>query len=204
MSGWREQVSDLLYDGEKIRDSVDIETSTVVVTSHRVLVFTPDGDGPNFQQVDRPNVDNISAGTRSETAKLERGVRYGIIGAVLVAAGWVIDLDSLLEGVSGVYQSTGMGLSGVTGTLRSMMALLTRLDDLLQVAGVLVLLLSAVLLAVYWYTREGALVIGVAGGDDVHVPHSASVDGYAKRLQAAVSPDSGEGATRPPEGGSEP
>jgi hypothetical protein len=190
MSGWRERVSDLLYDGEEIRDSVDVETSTVVVTSHRLLVFTPDGDGPNFRQVDRPNVDGVSAGTRSETERLEQGVRYGVIGAVLVIAGTVIDLDSLLGDVSGATQSASeFGFGGFMGTLQSMMALLTRLDELLQIAGVLALFLSVVLLGVYWYTREPTLVIEVAGDDDVHVPRSTGASECVQRLQTAVAPD---------------
>jgi hypothetical protein len=193
MSGWRERVPDLLYDGEEIRDSVDVETSTVVVTSHRVLVFTPDGDSSNFRQVDRPNIDGVSTGTRNETNRLARGVRYGVVGTVLVIAGAVIDLDSLLDGVSSAGQSTGgLGLGGVMGTLQSMIALLTRLDELLQVVGALVLVLSVALLAAYWHTRERTLVIEVAGDDDIHVPRPAGVSGLVDRLQTAVAPDPAE------------
>ena len=49
MAGWKSRVDDLLYDGETARETVDVGTSRVVVTSHRVLAFTPDADGENFR-----------------------------------------------------------------------------------------------------------------------------------------------------------
>ena len=189
MTGWRDRVEQLLYDGESVRETVEFDAATVVVTSHRVLAFTPEADGANFQQVDRPNVDGIDTGARSESDLLERGIRYGLVGAVLVAAGQVVNLDGLLGGVDLQSQATGeLGLGGIMGTLQTMLNVLTYLDQLLQVVGALALLLGVALLAVYWVTRDATLVVRVAGGDDIHLPRPSDAAGTRDRLARAVSP----------------
>ena len=190
MAGWRERVGKLLYDGEDVQERVAFDDAAVVVTSHRLLVFTPDDDGANFQQVDRPNVEGVSTGAQSEANLLERGLRYGLIGAVLLVAGFFINLDGLLGGVSLTGGSSSeLGLGGIMGTLQGMLNLLTRLDELLQLFGALALLLAVVLLGVYWYTREETLVIEVAGGDDIHLPRPPGADDHRSRLELAIAPE---------------
>ncbi|MFC7131763.1 MULTISPECIES: hypothetical protein [Salinibaculum] len=193
MTGWRDRVDQLLYDGESVRETVAFDDASVVVTSHRVLAFTPEADGANFQQVDRPNVDGVGTSARSKAGLLERGIRYGLVGAVLVVAGQFVNLDGLVGGVDLQGQATGeLGLGGIMGTLQTMLNLLTRLDQLLQVVGALALLLAVVLLGVYWVTREATLVVEVAGGDDIHVPRPSDATDARDRLAAAVSPRTDE------------
>lgn len=190
MTGWRDRVEQLLYDGESVRETVEFDAATVVVTSHRVLAFTPEADGANFRQVERPNVDGVATGARSRDGLLERGVRYGLVGAVLVVAGQFVTLDGILGGVDLNSRATSeLGLGGIMGTLQAMLNLLTQLDQLMQIFGALAVLLAVVLLAVYWVTREETLVIHVAGGDDVHLPRPRDADSARERLARAVSPE---------------
>lgn len=190
MSGWRDRVDDLLYSGESVIESVDFESTSVVVTSHRVLTFDPEGDGTTFQQVDRPNVEGISMGGQSDRGLLERGVKTLVIGVVLVGAGLVVDFGSIVGDVDLGGQSTQeLGIGGIMGTLQRFLSLISQLDYLLRVFGALALFLGVVFFGVYWLTRDRTLVIEVAGGDDIHVPRpSENAGDYATHLERLVSP----------------
>ena len=190
MSGWRNRVDDLLYSGESVTETVDFDLASVVVTTHRVLAFDPDGDGPAFQQVDRPNVEGVSTGAQSEMGLLERGVRIFIVGVVLVGAGFVVDFESIVGDVNlGGQSSQQLGLGGIMGTLQSLLGLISQLDYLMRVFGALALFLSVVFVAVYWFTRDQTLVIEVAGDDDIRIPRPNEHAGeYADRLEGAISP----------------
>ena len=60
---WVERAEGLLYEGESVRETVPVGAGGIVVTTHRLLAFTPDREGPNFRQVDRPNVDGAEVRT---------------------------------------------------------------------------------------------------------------------------------------------
>lgn len=193
MSAWRDRVEELLYEGETIEDHVECEEASVVVTSHRVLAFTPGMDGPNFSQVDLPNVEGVTRGAQSEAGLLERGLRYGVIGAILVVAGWIIDFESIIGDVSLGGSAAGqIGLGGIMEAMSRLLALMRQLDDLMQLFGALGLLLAVVLVGVYWYTREPTLSIQVAGGEDIHVPRPD--EDATARLRKVLTPD-GAGGT---------
>jgi hypothetical protein len=195
MSRWQRRVDDLLYDGESVRETIDIDTARVVVTSHRVLAFTPEMDGENFTQADRPNVAGVETGAEANANLLERGVRYGVIGAVLVATGLIVDFGSILGDVefdAGAAQEVGAG--GLIGLTRTLLGIMTQLDFLLRVFGGLAIFLAAVLLGVYWFEREPTLVIALAGDDsDIRLPRPDDIESARSRLEAAIFPDAEEG-----------
>ncbi len=93
---WVARAESLLYDGEVIEADVRLDRGGVVVTSHRVLVFTPDREGSNYRQVDRPNVEGVDVTTSGDWSFLELGVKALVVGVVLVAAGMTVSLDSLV------------------------------------------------------------------------------------------------------------
>ncbi|WP_434530321.1 hypothetical protein ACODNH_11885 [Haloarcula sp. NS06] len=97
---WVARAESLLYDGEVIEADVRLDRGGVVVTSHRVLVFTPDREGSNYRQVDRPNVEGVDVTTSGDWSFLELGVKALVVGIVLVAAGMTVSLDSLVGNVS--------------------------------------------------------------------------------------------------------
>jgi hypothetical protein len=200
MSRWQRRVDDLLYEGESVRETIDIDTARVVVTSHRVLAFTPEMDGENFTQADRPNVAGIGTGAEANADLLERGVRYGIVGAVLVATGLIVDFGSILGDVefdAGAAQEVGAG--GLIGLTQTLLDIMTQLDFLLRVFGGLAIFLAVVLLGVYWFERDPTLVIGLAGDDsDIHLPRPDDVESARSRLESAVFPDA-EGEPVEPE-----
>ena len=184
---WAEQAEELLYDGESIQERVSVGTGGVVVTTHRLLAFTPDRAGANFSQVDRPNVDGVEVRTGGEFRFLERAVKAIVVGVALLVAGFTVSLDGMVEGIS--LESGGaasaVGIGGMLGLLGTMLGLLARLDDLMRLFGGLALAFGAVVLAVYLWSRERLLVVAVAGGDDIEL---AAPDDEAAldRLRAAL------------------
>jgi hypothetical protein len=197
--GRRDRVEDLLYDGESVRESVDLDDARVVVTSHRVLAFTPEMDGANFQQADRPNVEGVGTGARTESRLLEPGLRIGVVGVVLLGTGLVVDFGSLVGSVDLGGGAGGVGIGGMLGPVRSLLGLVRDLDQYLQLFGALALLLAVGILSVYWYLREPTLTIAVAGSEDIHVPRvddAAAVD----RIERALTPDGADGDGTPRDG----
>ncbi|MFB6232795.1 MAG: hypothetical protein ABEH61_00910 [Haloarculaceae archaeon] len=200
MPRWRDNAAELLYDGESIQETVDFGDARVVVTSHRVLAFAPEIEGANFRQVDRPNVSGVTTGSQTESTLLERSVRFGVVGAVLIVAGSVIDFGSIVGDVDlGGGGAVGrVGLGGMLGALGAMLAILQDLDQYMQLFGALALLLAVVLFGVYWYLRDTTLVLRIDGDDDIHLPRPDDAAATADRLEDALrsrpsgDPDPGE------------
>lgn len=194
MSDWRRRIERLLYDGESVQETVEFGATSVVVTSHRVLAVTPEMEGENLRQVERPNVAGVAAGARASPGLLERGLKCGVVGALLAAAGYVVDLDGLLGGVALRNRATTeLGIGNAVGSLQGLLGLLTQLDQLLRAVGALALLLAVVLVGAYRLTRDETLVVEVAGGEDVHVPRPSDLDATADRLERAIAPEPHDG-----------
>jgi hypothetical protein len=170
--GWSGSVDELLYSGERVVHRTEIGDNEVVVTSHRILAFTPDSDGENFHQVDRPNVSNVRRGATGETNLLSQGTKVGGIAIVLLLAGQFISLDSYVAGMDFDSGAAGrMGLGGIMSMMNSMMNFIANLDEYMTMLGALLVLLAVFIFAVYVLTRDRVLVIGVSGdGENVQVP----------------------------------
>lgn len=202
---WVAQAESLLYDGEVIEADVRLDRGGVVVTSHRVLVFTPDREGSNYRQVDRPNVEGVDVTTSGDWTFLELGVKALVVGVVLVAAGMTVSLDGLVGNVSldSGGAASAVGIGGMVGLLQTMLTLLAQLDDLMRLFGGLALAVAAVVLGVYLWSRDRLLVVRVAGDDDIELtaPEDESV---VERIEAAIVPeaapaDAGRTGKQPPE-----
>ena len=188
---WQGQVGELLYEGESVRETVEMGESSVVVTGRRVLAFTPNSDGANFTEIKRPNVAGISTSAQAETSLLERAGRIAIVGAVLLGAGWFLDFGAMLGSVSLSTDgaATGqLGIGGVLGPLQTMLDVLRNLDYYLLLGGGLAMAVALLLLGVYVWLRDRTLAIEVAGGEDVHVPRPENPKDAVTRLERAIAP----------------
>jgi len=192
MTGWLDRVEDLLYDGEEIVERVPIADGGVVVTSHRVLAFTPDGDGANFRDVDRPNVTGVAEQASGEWGFLQQAIKALVVGVVLLVAGQTVSLDSMVTGVTIDSSAAQVGMGGMLGMLQQFLSLMAQLDELLTVFGALALLFGVVVFGVFVWTRERELMIGVAGDDaeDLRLPAPEDADEMVQRLERAIRPDS--------------
>ena len=189
--GWQSKVEDLLYESESVEEVVDIDTARVVVTSHRVLTFTPEMDGENFEQVERPNVTGVATSALSRTGLAAKSVRYGVYSAMLMLAGLFINFDSLIGDVQFDSQAAqGTGAGGIIGLAQGMLNFFARLDQFMQMIGALGLLVAVVIFAVYWLLRTPTLAIEIAGDrDDLHVPRPDDPDLAVTALEEAIIVD---------------
>ena len=176
-------VEPLCYAGETVVDAVPLSGGTVGVTSHRVLALTPGGDGPNLQAVERPNVDGVELSAGGDAAHGARALRYGVYALALVGASFVVDFGS----VSAVDPPSGTGAGRVVQMAVAMTGMLTLVDDVLRYAGLGVLVVALLFLALYGYTRDSYLAIGVAGGPTLRVPATGSESAAVDRLRVAVA-----------------
>jgi hypothetical protein len=184
---WTSRAEEMLHDSESIRETIRIQSGAIVVTSHRVLTFTPDRAGANYRYVDRPNVDAVSISTTGHMGALKHAIKALVIGGVLLAAGATINFDSLVSGVSidGSTTTGQVGMGGMMGMLQSTLTLLARLDEVLLVVGSLAIVAGLIALGVYLYTRDRVLVISVAGDDDIELT-APTTDSTVTRLQDAI------------------
>lgn len=174
---WQARADELLFDGESVRERVAAGSDGVVVTSHRVLVFTPEGDGANFRAVDRPNVTAVRAGTQGNAERLHRAAVAGVGGFGALVLGLVLDFDSLVpNGGVDIAGGGAAGIGGVLETIETLIRLFGLLDDLLTAVGLLLLLAAVALTGIYGAQRKPKLTIEVAGADDLQVTWNAHED----------------------------
>ncbi|WP_211137167.1 ICP22 family protein [Natronorubrum daqingense] len=193
---WSEHVDELLYDGERVRKRVDLESATVVVTNERVLVFTEGGNGSNYTHVDRPNVGRVSVENESELGHLVWGtiVLFLAIGLFLLAATY-----DLADAVDGVDPGDSTGLAG--SVIDVVETLLTVFDLTVFAAGGVVALIGAIFFVRYIRSRSRHLVLRVSGDDDIVLPVT-DADIEADRpvdLHEAIGPGSDGVDDAPPE-----
>lgn len=182
---------DLTYAGESVVDAVIVSGGTVGVTTHRVLALTPEGDGPNLQAVDRPNVESIGSGSAGNADHGVRAVRYGVYALALFGGSFLVNFESM----TAVEPTSAAGAGQVVGMAMQLTNLLSVVDDVLRAAGVVALLAALAFAALYGHSRDRHLRVDVAGGDAIRVPLRRGEPTGADRLRAAV-----EKASNPPAG----
>lgn len=203
---WTDRVEKLLYDGETCERRFDLGSesesesapTTLVVTSHRVLAFTPERDGANFRQIDRPNVDGVAVTTTGRSTYRWRALKLGLVGIGLLAVSAAVSLESLLPSLeSAGVDSSAPGMEGITGALAQIETMLAILDALVLVGGLVASAAALGFVVLSLRSRTRRLVLEVAGGDDVAVPIDGD-DGIVAvgDLERAIRPDPVDG--RPP------
>jgi len=191
---WSERARERLRPGETVAETIPIGSNGIVVTDQRVLAFTPDGEGPNFRAIERPNVEGVRLDHVGATSWLEYVGKGALAGVVGVALGLTLDLGGMfaLGGVSGEGASA-VGAGGLTRLLGTLNAALDAADEALLVGGLLALVFALGAFGMYVESRSYNLVIGVAGDEDLHVRAPSSADDQDRRLERAL----GDGAFGP-------
>lgn len=184
-------IARLCYGGESVVDGVRLDGAIVAVTTHRVLTYAPEGDGPTLQAAPLPNVEGIEAGNAGDEAHAWRGLRYGVYAVVLFGASTVFSFD----GMTAVEPPGQTGAGQVVSMAVAMTGILGLVDDLLRLIGVIVLLVALAFAAIYGYSRERLLRVRVAGDDPITLPTatdpSAAADRLALALEKASNPSDG-------------
>ncbi|MFB6266723.1 MAG: hypothetical protein ABEI31_03610 [Halodesulfurarchaeum sp.] len=187
MAAWHERVDQLRFDGEEVLLRVGEGDGVVVVTTHRVMAFTPETDGENFRAVDRPNVTGVSRTTSGNARFVPAGIRALVVGAFLLGAGLVVDFDGLLSTPSVGETGAGqVGMGQILGLLELLQTVFALLNEGFLIAGGLATLLGLAAVAHYLRTRRPEVVIEVAGGSDLRVPGDSLSDSELSKLQGAI------------------
>lgn len=173
--------SALLYGGEKVRARLSIPGGQLLATSHRLLVVTPDGDGPNLRVVHRPNVDGLSreVGGRQFLKPLAVSLAGGLFAVVV---GSLVSVEGMGDAVP-----TDSPVGGLLGPVATVLNLFGLIDELLVGIGLLGLLAGVVIATVWLSAREAVVTVRVAGDDSVRVP----AGGVTARQVRAFAADAG-------------
>ena len=171
----------------------------VVVTNQRVLAFTPEGDGPNFRAIERPNVEGASLQHSGETGYLEYVGKGALAGVAGIAIGLTVDFGGLFAIESVSSDGAGaVGAGGLTQLLAQINSLLDMADEALLVGGLLALALALGALGMYIESRSYDLVVDVAGEDDLRVRAPSSATDQDRRLMQALESERFGAATEDP------
>lgn len=184
-SDWRNRVDELLYAGESVRLRVGRKRDEVVVTSHRLLAFTPGRDGANYHAVDLPNVEAIATESAGRSSLVPVGAKALLAGLVASVAGVLIDFDRLAESIP-TAGTDAIGASGVLGMLDGLRSALVLADVVLYGLGGLLAIVGLTALAAYWATRREEVVVRVAGGDDVRLDRGSFGDADLAKVETAL------------------
>lgn len=188
MATWQSRVEQLLYDGEEVHHQVGDDSVGVVVTSHRVMAFTPEADGANFRAVDRPNVVGVERTNTGEDRWLLSGTKWLLVGVFLAIGGFLFDFDGLFGDVEVSQEAGQIGLGGILGLFALLRTVFSLMDDALLLGGSLAAL--AGLGAIGWYlqSRAASIRIEVAGEDDIYLPTEGLTDTDVTELAEAIAP----------------
>lgn len=180
----------VLFDGEDVLLAERLGHAGLAVTTHRVLAADPTGDGPRLSAALLPNVTGVSVGSPGHTPSLVRAVGWGLLGAVLIGAGLVVDLGGLVRPVEA---PAALGL----GEFLEFVSLLSRalglVDEALLALGAAGLLGAVVHAVRFLASRERRLVVEVAGDDPITLPVDADDAGATARVRSAIERVTGDG-----------
>lgn len=180
----------VLFDGEDVLLAERLGEAGVAVTTHRVLAADPAGDGPRLSAALLPNVTGVSVGSSGHTPAAVRAGGWGLLGAVLVGAGLVVDLDGLVRPVEA---PAALGLGGFLEFVSVLSRTLGLVDEGLLALGAAGLLGAAFHAVWFLASRQRRLVVEVAGDDPITLPVDAADAGATARVRSAIERVTGDG-----------
>src|SRR6056297_1382444 len=186
-----DRLSNMLFQGEEIEEEFTVDGARFAVTTHRLLVFTPEGDGRRFDHVDRPNVVGASVETTGRESYVDWSVRTGVYGVVLLGGGLLLEVSGVLDRIAEVGTGGRTASPTLPGFVEALPSLLATLTDVLVGVGALLVVGALALTALYVSSRERELVIERAGRDPMRVPvRDDDAEEVARRLRTAVGTSS--------------
>lgn len=185
MTDRRADIDRLLYAGEEMLIRVGRRPTEVVVTSHRLLAFTPEGEGANYHAIDRPNVDGIDVEASGRTGLLTGGSKSLLVGVVALVTGLLVDFDGLATSIPATGTDS-VGTGGILAMLDGLRTAIALADSALFAFGGLLAVAGAIAIAVFWLTRDRHVVVSVAGDGDVRLDAAAFSQSDRSKIESAL------------------
>lgn len=198
---WRDNVDQLLSEGEREQQRLELASATIVVTTHRVLAFTSAIDGADYRAIDRPNVRTVTVDDDADHRSAGRALAAGVVGVGLVGAGLIVDASGVVDSL-GAGNGSGPAGGVVDATLATVETLLSAFELALLGSGLVVLVLGTFFALQYSRSRSRELVLTIAGDENLVLPLTDEEleGGVVATLDAAIQPNpaaSDDGAGRP-------
>jgi hypothetical protein len=182
-----DRLASMLFQGEEVEEEFTVEVARVAVTTHRVLVFTPDGDGRRFDHADRPNVLDATVETTGRNSYVGWGVKTAVYGTILLASGFLLRTSGIVDELGGASPPADAPGAEVAQMVSLLPTLLGTLTNVLLVVGGLLVIAAVALAGLYYDSRERELVIERAGRDPMRVPvRGEGGEQVARQLRTAV------------------
>lgn len=179
-------VDRLLYAGEEVLVRVGSGNQEVIVTTHRLLALTPDGGGANVRAVHRPNVEGVDTESTGRTRIASIGARALLLGTIAVVVSLTVDFGGIASAIP-VPEASGVGAGGILALLETLRSLVSLLDPALRAVGAASLLAGAIAVALYWRSRDRALIVEVAGDEDIRLEGGHFGDADVATVNDALS-----------------
>ncbi|RQG95153.1 hypothetical protein [Natrarchaeobius chitinivorans] len=192
---WGDRVDRLLYDGERVECRVELGNGEFVVTTHRVLAFTPRGGGPSYRHADLPNVGDVSLETGGRLRPLLFSVVSMVLGTGLLATSAAVSFVDLValpdlepDGAQPAANPAGDAASDVVGTVETALALV---DLAVLAVGTLSIGIGVAFALLYLRSRSRRLVLEIRGQDDIELAVSEGDDAGSAVLALEEAPHLG-------------
>lgn len=184
---------DLLYDGETIDGKTTFNDNTAIVTTHRILVFTPEQSTQNFHELHRPNVTGV-------TARI-RGSRLRAALAILSTVTGVSILSLYHFGFFQFITTIGTDLQAMIGDLPFATSLASLIPVLISLTytviiglGILTVLIGLLYTLLYVSSRQDQLVFHTPTEPYV-IPCSKQPTTTALAIRTILNPDENDEPT---------
>jgi len=163
------QLGTYITGDEEVSEAVETDEQRIVVTDQRVLAFKPGGGGRNYQAVELLNVTGVKTGSAGGGRLRPIALICAILGVPFAAVALLIDFDGMAASMQPDNAEEGAEELGTEGVL-DFVGLVAQLDTIFLAVGGVFLLGAVLAGALFWYLREDAIVISVAGEAAVEVP----------------------------------
>lgn len=188
MPRWEGRVREQLLDGESVVESFDAGVTHVVVTDDRVLVFTPHStDWPGVQTARRSNVSVIQRGSTGSRRYLWRAALFAVLGLPSVVFGTLFEVADYVPTPASldVEGADRFGGGELLDFMKTVLWGVIRLDEALQILGILFLLAAIAALVYFWTSeRSQTLELLVRGeAEDIVFPRPAESADVERKLE---------------------
>ncbi len=180
-----EQVRHMLQFEEEVIASEQIENSIIALTDKRLLVFSPESEDKQFHSVYLPNVTGVGVQSGGEPANAMKAVRTGVYAVLLLGAGMLVDLGSIIDPITA---PSGIGIAGILSVINTFIVMLGFLDEVLLLLGFCFLLVTGWFGLRYLQSCEYAVTVDVAGEEPItiSIENKGQIDVSMEQLNQAI------------------